>query len=85
MSRIKKLIQKLLSKPKDFTYDDLLKLLSVSGYEEIKTGKTSGSRRAFVNSSTKHIIRLHKPHPGKILKMYQINNIIDELNKEGLL
>ncbi|MCK5102056.1 MAG: type II toxin-antitoxin system HicA family toxin [Cyclobacteriaceae bacterium] len=85
MSRIKKLIQKLLSKPKDFTYDDLLKLLSVFGYEEIKKGKTSGSRRAFVNSSTKHIIRLHKPHPGKILKMYQINNIIDELNKEGLL
>jgi len=85
MSRIEKLIQKLLSRTKDFTYDDLVKILSSFGYEEIKKGKTSGSRRAFVKMSTKHIIRLHKPHPGIILKMYQIDNIISELKKEGLL
>jgi hypothetical protein len=85
MSRTEKLIQKLLSGPKDFTYDDLVRLLRAFGYEEIKKGKTSGSRRAFLKISTKHIIRLHKPHPGNILKVSQINKVVDELNKEGLL
>ena len=78
MSKIEKLLARVKSKPKDFTWDELVKILSHYGYEEITTGKTSGSRRAFVNKS-KHIIRLHKPHPGDILKSYQINEILDAL------
>jgi hypothetical protein len=85
MSRIEKLINKLLSRPIDFTWDELGKLLRFYGYEEIKTGKTSGSRKAFIKDSSNHVIRLHKPHPGNILKKYQIDRIIDELKKEELL
>ena len=85
MSKIDKLIQRLLLRPKDFTYDNLVKLLEFFGYEEVKKGKTGGSRRAFVKQSTKHIIRLHKPHPGNLLKMYQVDKIIDELKNEGLI
>lgn len=81
MSKIQKIILKLISKPKDFTYQELEVLLSYYGYLEIKRGKSSGSRRAFVHIETKHIIRLHKPHPGNVLKTYQIRNIIEDLRK----
>lgn len=84
MTRKEKLIKRLLTRPKDFTWDEMRKLLVVLGFEEVKTGKTSGSRRRFVNSSGV-IISLHKPHPKKILKMYQIEQLIDILNQEGLL
>jgi len=85
MSRKDKLLKRLLAKPKDLTYEELNSLLRYFGYEEFKKGKTSGSRRAFVNRDSKHIIRLHKPHPKNILKMYQINEIIEELSKQNLL
>lgn len=85
MSKRRKLIERFLSKPKDFTYDELTRLLKTYGYEEAKTGKTSGSRAAFLNMTTKHIIRLHKPHPGKILKHYQLNNIEEELKRKGVI
>ena len=85
MSKIDKLIRKLLSRPRDFTYDELVKVFNHFGYQEIKKGKTAGSRRAFVREDTKHIIRLHKPHPGNILKMYVIDYVIGELKDQGLL
>lgn len=85
MTNRDKVIDRLLSRPKDFTYEELAKVLHSFVYEEVKTSKTSGSRRAFVNSINKHIIRLHKPHRGNLLKMYQIDYIIQELIKENLL
>ena len=66
MSRKDKLIKKLLQRPKDFTYDELVSLLGYFEYYELKKGKTGGSRRAFVQQDTKHVIRLHKPHPKSI-------------------
>ena len=81
MSKAEKLIKRFLSKPKDFTYDELKRLLTLFGYREEKTGKTSGSGAAFINPENKHIIRLHKPHPKPELKTYQIDYIIDELKK----
>jgi len=85
VSRKEKLIRKLLQRPKDFTYDELVSLLTFFEYFELTKGKTSGSRRAFVQQVTKHVIRLHKPHPKNILKRYQIDNIIEELTKNGLI
>lgn len=85
MSKFDKLLQRLQNKPKDFSYEELMKILNSFGYNELKLGKTSGSRVAFFNEETKHIIRLHKPHPLKILKAYQIDLIIDELKSKGYL
>lgn len=72
-------------KPKDFTYAELKSLLQYLGYEEVKGGMTSGSRVAFVNAVTKHIIRLHKPHPKPELKRYQLDLIEEELKKMEVL
>lgn len=79
MSRKEKLIKRLLSKPKDYSYDELRTLLNLLRYEEVKKGKTSGSRVAFVNIDNKHVIRMHKPHGKKTLKRYQIDLVIDSL------
>ena len=85
MSKDEKLKKRFLARPKDFTYDEVRKMLSTFGYEEDQQGKTSGSRVAFYNEKTRHIIRLHKSHPGNELKMYQIDQIREELEGRGIL
>ena len=47
-------------------------------------GKTSGSRVMFVNEEHGCIL-LHKPHPQKELKAYQIKQLIEILEQEGLI
>jgi virulence-associated protein VapD len=80
MSRADKLVNRLLSLPKDFTYNELKTVLSSFGYSEIQG---SGSRVYF--SKEDHKIKLHKPHPGNILKRYQLDLIVDELKKKRLI
>ena len=85
MSKDEKLVQLFLARPKDFTYDELRTMLKIFGYEEDQGGKTSGSRVAFYNKMTRHIIRLHKPHQGNKLKMYQIDLVREELEGKGIV
>ncbi len=82
MTKAEKLLNQFLSRPKDFTYNELLRLLSSFGYKE-QLG--SGSSVVFFNVELKHNIKLHKPHPGNVLKRYQIDLIIQELKSNGLL
>ncbi len=85
MSRIEKLINKLLSNPKDFTFDELAKVLSHYGFEMSNKGKTSGSRVKFVHREKKIPIIIHKPHPAPILKNYAVKQVITELKKHKIL
>ena len=85
MSRQDKLLLRFLSRPNDFTYDGLVTLLRGFGYIKMRVGKTSGSRVAFINEKTKHIIRLHKPHPQKTLKSYQLVDLEKELKAKGYI
>jgi len=82
MSRQEKLIARLLSVPKDFTWDELVKVLASFNYEELTGGKTGGSRRRFVDDS-KNVITLHKPHPSNIVKSYAIREVIAHLKAKG--
>ncbi|MBD0259933.1 MAG: type II toxin-antitoxin system HicA family toxin [Cytophagales bacterium] len=75
MSKKEKLVERFRSSPNDYSWAELESLLSYFGFAEIKKGKTAGSRRAFINASSKQIIRLHKPHLGSILKQYQIKEV----------
>lgn len=85
MSKIEKLIQKLLSNPKNFTFDELSKILTYFGFKISNKGKTSGSRVKFIHKDKNIAIILHKPHPKLILKGYAIKQIIEELKKYNLL
>jgi predicted RNA binding protein YcfA (HicA-like mRNA interferase family) len=80
MSKIDKLIIRLLSYPKDFTYNELKKVMSSFGYSEVQG---SGSRVCFSKDS--HKIKLHKPHPENKLKTYQLDLIIEALTNRGLI
>lgn len=82
MSKIQKLISRLVSNPADFTWKELSKVLGHFGYEELKTGKTSGARRKFANEE-KHIISLHKPHPGSIVNKSTIKDVVETLKERG--
>jgi len=85
MGKIEKLIEKFLNPGSTITFQELEYFLSKNDYKEKKTGKTSGSRKAYINYKSKHIIRLHKPHPGNNLKKYVKNYLIKEFKKEGLI
>ena len=85
MARLEKLIKRLLSCPKDFTFDELRSIMVNFGFCLSNAGKTSGSAVRFVNLKTGKIIRLHKPHPSPIVKQYALKFIIDELTKWGYL
>lgn len=85
MTKLDKLKARLLQKPNDFTFQELETLLIGLGYEEKKTGKTAGSRKAYIHPLTKSIIRLHKPYPSPILKKYVILDVIQILTNEGYI
>ena len=68
MSKRDKLVSRMLHKPSDLKYDELRSLLNNLGYIEDNLGRTSRSRVAFFNQETDHIIKLHGPHPGNVLK-----------------
>ncbi|NLD50718.1 MAG: type II toxin-antitoxin system HicA family toxin [Clostridiaceae bacterium] len=84
MSKKDNIIEKLLQRSANFTYDEAKSLLGKFGYKEDSRGKTSGSRVAFIHEKG-HIIRLHKPHPQNTLKLYQIDELIQVLKSQGLI
>ncbi|MBQ8562906.1 MAG: type II toxin-antitoxin system HicA family toxin [Firmicutes bacterium] len=82
MSSRQKMLNRLLLRPKDYTYSELRTLLGKLGYMEDNKGKTSGSRVSFYNKQKK-VVSVHKPHPGNELKRYVIDLIIDSLRRNG--
>jgi len=84
MGRKEKLIARLKSKPKDFTFDEMRTLLELLEFEMSNKGKTSGSRVRFEKNGNVPVI-LHKPRPRKELLEYQIKDVIEILKKGGLL
>ena len=83
MSKKEKLIEKLKSNPKDFTFEEMESLLTALGFVRFNKGKTSGSRVMFRKDGIPVI--LHKPHPHKELLDYQVKQIVNILSKEGLI
>ena len=84
MSKKEKLIQRLKTRPKDFTFDEAESLLRFFGYRLSEKGRTSGSRVMFISDKHSPVL-LHKPHPRKELLDYQMKQLIDILEGEDLL
>ena len=84
MGQIEKLIKRLKSKPKDFTFDEAETLLKHFNYIKSDKGKTSGSKVIFNHKNCTSVM-LHKPHPHKELRAYQIKQLLNVLEQEGLL
>lgn len=79
MSKQQKLEARLRTKPKDFHWNELVSLMNGKGFKIDQS--TSGSSTTFIHESSKIVIDMHKPHPTKILKMYQIKELILKLDE----
>lgn len=84
MTKRNKLLDRFLTKPKDFTWGELSTILQGFDFKQVSIGKTGGSRVRFIHSEYPPII-LHKPHPKPVLKRYQMENVIAFLKQEGLI
>jgi hypothetical protein len=84
MSNREKMIKRLLSRPKDYKFEEADTLIRSFEYRLSNKGKTSGSRVMYINEQGGKLF-MHKPHPDSTLKSYQIDDLIDALKKEGLL
>lgn len=84
MGQKEKLIARLLSQPKDFTFSEMETLLGYFEYKRNNKGHASGSRVMFINDKYASIM-LHKPHQRKELLDYQVKQVIDVLKQEGLI
>lgn len=85
MGQKEELIEKLKSNPKNFTFDEAEALLGYFSYQRGNNGKTSGSRIKFTNDEHKAKILLHKPHPRNELLAYQVKQLKEHLEQEGLI
>lgn len=83
MGTKEKLIERFKNQPKDFTFDEMEKLLFIFGYVKSDKGKTSGSRVIYKNGN-KRPIMLHKPHPGNIIKSYAMKQVLNDLTEADL-
>lgn len=85
MGSREKLIEHFCKQPKDFIFDEVLKLLSGFGYEVHNKGATSGSRIRFKSERTGQYIDIHKPHPGSIMKEWMMKTIYQHLKSNGFI
>lgn len=79
MSKKDKLIERLLSLPSDFEWDEALRLLKQCNFSQMNN---DGSRRKFRHISGRKLV-IHEPHPGNIIKRYALEHIIDALRITG--
>jgi len=80
-----KLVERFKRLPKDFTYDETVRLFAIFGFKESTKGKTSGSRIIFVNEDAGMEFLLHKPHPGKIMKTATMRSLKNFLETNELI
>ncbi|MCH5343090.1 MAG: type II toxin-antitoxin system HicA family toxin [Acetatifactor sp.] len=82
MSRKDKLVNRPLNKTKDYTFDEMVSLLSYYGFE-LKPRAGFGVK--FIKDGSSQVINFHKPHPSGVLKRYVLKQVIEKLRKDGLL
>ncbi len=85
MSKYEKAKERILKKPKDYTYTEAKYLLGKMGFLEYHKGKTSGSRVCFYRERDKRVIMLHKPHPGDEMVRGSVVDLVEYLKCIGEL
>lgn len=81
MTKREKLLERLTTEPKDFSWTELVVVLKGLGFREVQG---AGSRVRFEHPERPGL-HLHKPHPAKVLKPYQVRQVLEFLENEGLL
>ena len=85
MGTKEKLIDRFKRQPKDFTFDEMVKLLIGFSYTISTKGKTSGSRIRFINKGTKSVIDMRKLHPSNIMNEGVMKDVYNKLKNSFLI
>lgn len=83
MGTKEKLIARFKTQPKDFTWDEFVRLFRLLGFELGNKGKTSGSRVIFTRQDLTYIA--HKPHPERFIKSYVMRQTLEFMTKNRLI
>ena len=83
MSSKEKLVKRFLSLPRDFTFDEVVRLFALFGFVLSNKGHSSGSRVAFIHSD--EVFTMHRPHPENIVKRGTLQNIKEYLENKNLI
>ncbi|GHV12717.1 hypothetical protein FACS1894162_8770 [Bacteroidia bacterium] len=83
MSTKDKLIERLKKQPKDFTFDETVRLFILLGFTKSNKGKTSGSRVIFENGNDQFLT--HKPHPASIMKEGAVKQMLNYLKDNNYI
>jgi hypothetical protein len=81
MSRSDRLIERFKSRPADFEWTEMERMLKGLGYR-VKNG--DGSRRTFSGDGLPKI-KLHEPHPSPVVKQYVLDQVRELLESERLI
>ncbi|MCM1337669.1 MAG: type II toxin-antitoxin system HicA family toxin [Candidatus Amulumruptor caecigallinarius] len=84
MSTKDKLIERLLSQPKDFKYAEVVRIFKIFGFTEYSKGSTSGSRVQFYRNDNQSYI-MHKPHPSTIIKEKALEQLVKYIREQKLI
>ena len=82
MAKIDKALKKIKSKPTDFTWSELAKIMTHFGYQLLEG---SGSRVKFYHKEKDSLLNIHKPHNPKTLRPYQIEAVITRLERDQFI
>ena len=82
MSNLLKAIERLKSRPTDYSWSEAIVLLRLLGFVE-QSGR--GSRVRFVHSVTNMRIHLHRPHPSNQMKAYAVRQLCGQLEEADLI
>jgi len=85
MGTKEKLIKRFISQPKDFTFEEMIRLFGIFGFEVDNKGGTSGSRLSLVNKQKDLSYNMHRPYPGNVMKMYVMKQVLQYMIDNGLI
>ena len=85
MGTKEKLIERFKRQPKDFTFNELIRLFQVLGFEVSQKGKTSGSRIEFINNKKELSFGAHKPHPDSVIRSYVMKQALEFLTVNKII
>ncbi len=83
MGTKEKLIERFKAQPSNFTWNELVRLFAIFGYEISNKGKTSGSRVIFKKGESSY--SAHKPHPDSTIKAYVMKQVLEFLKNNRLI
>lgn len=83
MGSKEKLIERFKRQPRNFTWQEFVRLFGSLGFELDNKGASSGSRVAFLKGDLSFLA--HKPHPDHYMKGYMMSRALKFLENNNLI